>query len=164
MLIHRRGGRTTERDLTSHRVIGINATEQCYWCGVANSMVLDWLLRQSITTTLNMFYIYQLPVPRLPSSDSRCTSIATRAARLICTTVVYDGLARDVGLQSHADGATDPTERAKLRAELDGLVAHLYGLSEEEFTHILGTFPLVAQPVKVAAHNAYRDVERGLVK
>jgi len=44
------------------------------------------------------------------------------------------------------------------------VVAHLYGLSEEEFTHILGTFPLVAEPVKVAAHNAYRDVERGLIK
>jgi hypothetical protein len=30
------------------------------------------------------------------------------------------------------------------------------------FAHILGTFPLVAEPVKVAALNAYRDVERGL--
>jgi hypothetical protein len=43
------------------------------------------------------------------------------------------------------------------------LVAHLYGLSEAEFAHILAAFPLVPQPVKVAAHNAYRDVERGLV-
>ena len=59
---------------------------------------------------------------------------------------------------------TDPAERARLRAELDGLVAPLYGLSEAEFTHILGTFPLVPQPVKVAAHNAYRDVERGLIQ
>ncbi len=32
------------------------------------------------------------------------------------------------------------------------------------FAHILATFPLVAEPVKVAALNAYRDVERGLVK
>jgi hypothetical protein len=29
---------------------------------------------------------------------------------------------------------------------------------------ILATFPLVAEPVKVAVLNAYRDVERGLVK
>ena len=68
-----------------------------------------------------------------------------------------------MGLKGHQDGATDPTERAKLRAELDGLVAHLYGLSEEEFTHILGTFPLVADAVKVDAHNAYRRVAKGLV-
>jgi hypothetical protein len=44
------------------------------------------------------------------------------------------------------------------------LVAHLYGLTEEEFAYILKTFPLVPEPVKVAAQNAYRDVERGLVK
>ncbi len=27
--------------------------------------------------------------------------------------------------------------------EIDALVAHLYGLSTDEFAHILGTFPLV---------------------
>jgi hypothetical protein len=55
-------------------------------------------------------------------------------------------------------------ERAALRAELDGIVAHLYGLSEAEFSYVLSTFPLVPDPVKVAAQNAYRDVERGLIK
>jgi hypothetical protein len=55
-------------------------------------------------------------------------------------------------------------ERARLRAELDGLIAHLYGLTEAEFAHILGAFPLVAEPVKIAALNAYRDVERGLIR
>ena len=28
-----------------------------------------------------------------------------------------------------------------MRAELDGRVAHLYGLTEDEFRHILSTFP-----------------------
>jgi hypothetical protein len=87
-----------------------------------------------------------------------------RAASLVCTAPEFDDLARIVGLRDHRDGATDPVERAHLRAELDGLVAHLYGLSEEEFAHILGTFPLVPDPVKTAAQNAYRDVERGLIK
>jgi hypothetical protein len=67
-------------------------------------------------------------------------------------------------IQGEQYGVTDPVERARLRAELDGLIAHLYGLTEVEFAHILGTFPLVAEPVKIAALNAYRDVERGLVK
>ena len=39
-----------------------------------------------------------------------------------------------------------------------------HGLTEAEFAHILTTFPLVAEAVKVAALNAYRDVGRGLVK
>jgi hypothetical protein len=44
------------------------------------------------------------------------------------------------------------------------LLAHLFGLTEAKFFHILTTFPLLAEPVKVVALNAYRDVERGLVK
>ena len=51
-----------------------------------------------------------------------------------------------------------------MRAELDGLVAHLYDLTEAEFAHILATFPLVPEPAKQAARNAYRDVERGLIQ
>ena len=54
--------------------------------------------------------------------------------------------------------------RAKLRAELDGITAQFYGLTEDEFAYVLSTFPLVAAPVKVAALEVYRDVERGAVK
>jgi hypothetical protein len=61
-------------------------------------------------------------------------------------------------------GVTDPAERAKLRAELDGLVAHLYGLTYDEFAYILTTFPLVPQAVKEAALEAYRAVDKGLVR
>jgi len=90
-----------------------------------------------------------------------------RAARLICTTPEFDDLAKEIfgGRQaSAAVGATDPVERAQLRAELDGLIAHLYSLTEDEFAYILTTFPLVPDPVKIAAHNAYRNVEKGLIK
>ena len=76
---------------------------------------------------------------------------------------VYDDLARDVGFNSHKDGAHAAAERAQLRAELDGLIAHLYGLDEDEFAHILKTFPLVPEPAKVAALNAWRDVQKGLM-
>ena len=59
---------------------------------------------------------------------------------------------------------TDCTHRAQLRAELDGLAAHLYGLTESEFAHILTTFPIVADALKTAALQAYRDVAMGKVK
>ena len=102
------------------------------------------------------------------SDDPAFAPIVTRAARLTCTTPEFDDLAKEVGLKPLATGTTmaltDPVERARLRAELDGLIAHLYGLTEAEFAHILGTFPLVAEPVKIAALNAYRDVERGLIR
>ena len=128
-----------------------------------NSFVLDWMIRQKITSHVNMFYFYQLPVPRLTSGDHYFAPLVERAARLICTTPEFDDLAREIGIGSHKNGAPEPAERTRLRAEIDGMVAHLYGLTEAEFTHILGTFPLVPEPVKVAAQNAFRDVERGLI-
>jgi hypothetical protein len=127
-------------------------------------MAIDWYIRQIVSANINMFYIYQLPVPRLIESDPSFWPIVHRAARLICMTPEFDDLAKEVGLKSHKDGASDPVERAKLRAELDGMVAHLYGLTEEEFAHILTTFPLVKQPVKDAALNAYRDAAKRLIK
>ena len=129
-----------------------------------NSFVADWILRARMTTNLNLFYLYQLPVPRLTEEDAAFRPIVRRAARLICTTPEFDDLAKKVGLGSHKDGATDPVERGKLRAELDGLIAHLYHLTEEEFAYILTTFPLVSDSVKIAAHNAYRNVEKGLIQ
>ena len=145
------------------------AVEQLVLMALMNSFVLDYHLRQQVSANLNMFYIYQCPVPRLSSKDDAFALITNRAARLICTTPEFDDLAKSVGLKPSTSsgqtqyGTTNPAERAKLRAELDGLVAHLYGLSEEEFTHILSTFPLVADAVKVDAHNAYRRVAKGLI-
>ena len=128
-----------------------------------NSFPVDFIIRGKVSANVNMFYVYQLPIPRLTKKDMAFLPIVNRAAKLVCTAPEFDDLAQKVGLGSHKNGVADPTERAKLRAELDGLIAHLYGLTEEEVAYILSTFPLVPDPVKVAAQNAYRDVERGLI-
>ncbi|MEZ4608352.1 MAG: hypothetical protein R2865_16580 [Deinococcales bacterium] len=90
--------------------------------------------------------------------------IVIRAVRLICTTPEFDELAKSVGLAGYQEGAVIAAERDGLCAELDALVAHLYGLSDEEFRHVLSTFPLVPEPVRLAAYNAYRDVKHGLIQ
>ena len=134
-----------------------------FCCAVLNSFTFDFLIRQRVSATISMFIFFQLPIPRLTEQTPDFTPIMIRAAKLICTTPEFDELARESSLGSYESGATDPAERSRLRAELDGLTAHLYGLTEEEFAYILSTFPLVPDPVKVAAQNAYRDVERGLI-
>ena len=65
-------------------------------------------------------------------------------------------MAQEVGLSSHQQGVTDDTERAKPRAELDGIITNLYGLTEDEFAYILTTFPIVSDTVKQSALAAYR--------
>lgn len=144
-------------------VARLNNAQRLYLASVLNSFVFDWIIRKSITAHVSFFFVYNTPVPRLLEGDPQMAPIVQRAARLSCLTTEFDTLAKSVGLRDHRDGVTDPTARARLRAELDGLVAHLYGLTEDEFAHILGTFPLVLEPVKQATRNAYRDVVRGLI-
>lgn len=141
-----------------------NNHEMLYFTAVMSSFVIDFSLRQSVGTQLTMFYVYQTSVPRLRKGTQFFDAITERTAKLICTTPEFDDLAREVGLGSYNGGITNEVQRARLRAELDGIIAHIYGLTEEEFAYILSTFPLVGEPVKVAAQNAYRDVERGLIK
>jgi hypothetical protein len=125
-------------------------------CAMFNSFVLDHSIRSRIARNINMFYIYQLSVPRLQEGDRHFSEIVDRAAKLICTTPEFDDLAAAVGIGSHANGITDETDRATLRAELDGMIAHLYHLTEAEFAHILSTFPIVPEATKQAALEAYR--------
>jgi hypothetical protein len=142
----------------------LNNNERLFLCAVMNSFVVDASLRQSITSHVSFFFVYNTPVPRLQKGDKWFSEIVERAAKLICMTPEFDDLAAEVGLGSHQNGVTDEAERAKLRAELDGIIAHLYGLTETEFQHILSTFPIVPDPVKQNAFNAYRDVRTGLIK
>lgn len=133
----------------------ISNAEKLYICTLMNSFIIDAYLRRSITNHLSFFFIYATPVPRLTKNDRYFNDIVQRAAKLICTTPEFDELAQEVGLVSHQQGVTDETERAKLRAELDGMVAHLYGLTEDEFSYILTTSPIVNATVKEAALSAY---------
>jgi hypothetical protein len=155
------------RDKDGHQLI--SNSEQLFLCGVLNSFIVDWMMRQKVSSTLNFFYVYSTPVPRLQEGDKWFTEIVERAAKLICTTPEFDDLLEEVkskkekGKSEEIVGVTDEVERAKLRAELDGIIAHLYGLTEIEFAHILSTFPIVPDPTKQAALNAYRDVERGVI-
>jgi hypothetical protein len=127
---------------------------------VLNSFALDYFVRFKVTAHVNMFYFYQLPAPLFSDSDAFSVAIVHRAARLICTTSEFADLWQEIFPAQQWTpevAATEEAERARLRAEIDGLVAHLYELSEEEFRYILGTFPLVEQKIKDDALQAYRD-------
>lgn len=144
----------------------ISNSDLLFLTAMFNSFPFDFHIRSRITTTLNFHYVYNTPVPRLKPKDKWFNAIIERAARLICTTEEFAELWEEVMKTkwSEKKAATAEYERNKLRAELDGIIAHIYGLSEEEFAYILSTFPIVSQPQKVATQNAYRDVERGLIK
>ncbi len=116
-----------------------------YLMSALNSFVLDYTLRMKVTSNINMFYLYQLPVPRLTPGNPYFDALVPRAARLTCTTAAFAPLWETViGTPWSLDqAAVAPADRQTLRDELDALIAHLYHLSRADFAHILSTFPLV---------------------
>jgi len=113
----------------------ITADANCHlvWLAFANSLVGDFLIRQKISTHLNLFYVQSWPLlrPRVESAGFR--EALARTGRLVSITT-------EIQL---AEPAIDLRERARLRAEIDAIVAGLYDLSPGEFGYILTTFPLL---------------------
>ncbi len=130
-----------------------------YLCGVLNSFTLDYLVRFKVTTHVNMFYFYQLPVPRLSVDDAYCKAIISRAARLMCVGQEFDELRSVLLGDVNAHVATDAAERKQLQREIDGLVAHLYSLTEKEFHHVLNSFPRLSQSDKDLLLDTYRTFD-----
>ena len=103
------------------------------WLAFANSLVGDFLIRQKISTHLNMFYVESWPLQRPKQGTAEFQQLVRDAARLVSITP-------EIQL---AEPALDLRERARLRAEIDAIVAGLYDLSPAEFAYILTTFPLL---------------------
>ena len=120
-------------------------TEMVFLLAMLNSFSNDHLIRYKIGTHVNIFYAKQLPLPRLTAGNPYFDAIVPRAARLTCTRPEFADLWAEVMSTAWDEscGVTDADDRQQLRDEIDALVAHLYGLSREDFAHILGTFPLV---------------------
>ena len=104
-------------------------------CGLFNSLVFDYLLRNSLTQpSIPQGVFEQVPVPPRHIFDH--TFLIPRVAELTYTTNDLKPWAEDLGF----DGPPfrfDPEHRALLRAELDAFYAHLYGLTRDELRYIL---------------------------
>jgi type I restriction-modification system DNA methylase subunit len=129
-----------------------------YIATLFNSFVNDYQIRHRITAHCDMHFMCSLKIPRLKEGDKYFQEIVEKAAKLICISEEFDELAKEVGIGSHKNGVTEETERAKIRAKLDAIVAHLYELTLTEFQHILSTFPLVPESVKTATLKAYQNL------
>jgi len=55
--------------------------------GILNALVVDFVMRNKITTNLNKFYLYQSPLPRAPVCDGSKVygpALSARVARRVC--------------------------------------------------------------------------------
>ena len=114
-----------------------------------NSFGFDYVTRQKVQAThLTWYIVEQLPVIAAEGYDRRFGDKMARelvrdhALRLTYTANDMAPFARDLDY----DGPPftwDEEERRHLRARLDALYFHLYGLSREDAGYVLDTFPIV---------------------
>ena len=124
-----------------------------------NSIAFDFVTRQKIHgTSLNWYIVEQLPVIAPADYDRKFGH--TTARDLVChhvlrlTYTAHDmaPFARDLGYHG-PPFIWNEEERRHLRARLDALYFHLYGLSRQDAAYILDTFPIVRRHDKAAFGN-----------
>jgi hypothetical protein len=135
-----------------------------------NSIVFDFVARQKIQGQhLNWYIVEQLAVVPLPRYEGACFGQRTsgdiiRAAVLELTYTAHDmaPFARDMGYVDEVGDVRPPfvwdeDRRLKLRAKLDAIYFHLYGVTDrDDVRYICSTFPIVERE-EMAAFNRYRS-------
>ena len=144
--------------IESTSTLGVNS---CLLTANLNAFALDFVARQKLHgQNLNLFILEQLPVIRPDDYDTQFGDKTARdlvrdhVLRLTYTAHDMAPFARDLGY----DGPPfiwDEDERRHLRARLDALYLHLYGLSREDADYVLSTFPIVRREDE-AAFGYYR--------
>ena len=131
-----------------------------------NSYASDFVVRQKVHTNhLVWFIIEQLPfIP--PAAYTRAFGTQTAAQivkhhvlRLTYTAWDMEPFARDMGYAGDPF-KWDDQERRHLRARLDALYFHLYGITDEaDIRYILSTFPIVERKDRAAHQGVYLTAE-----
>jgi hypothetical protein len=135
-----------------------------------NSIAFDFVARQKIQGQhLNWFIVEQLPVVPLERYDSarfgkKTAGEIVRAAVLELTYTAHDmaAFARDMGYVDEAGKVRPPfvwddDRRLRLRAKLDAVYFHLYGVTDrDDVRTIYSTFPIVERE-EMGAYTRYRS-------
>ena len=135
-----------------------------------NATILDFVARQKVHgQTLNLFIVEQLPVVppecyEVVRFGPKTATEVVREAVLELTYTAHDmaPFARDLGYVEET-GATrlpfrwDERRRLRLRAKLDAVFFHLYGVTDrDDVRYVYSTFPIVEQRETVA-YGGYRS-------
>ncbi len=114
-----------------------------------NAIAFDFIVRQKVQgQTLNLFIVEQLPVIAPDDYDRRFGDETARdvvrrhVLELTYTAHDMEPFARDLGYLG-PPFKWDEEERRHLRARLDALYFHLYGLDRDDAGYVLETFPIV---------------------
>lgn len=111
--------------------------DKAYLLGVLSSIPLDWYARRFVEINFNFYLFNPLPIPRPEKSNPLWIRVVELSGRLASVDKRFKSWAKEVGVEC---GPIDETDKGEMINELDAVVAHLYGLSAKDLTHIFETF------------------------
>ena len=113
-------------------------SEEAYVLGVISSIPLDWVARRTAEINITYHVINGLPIPEIDEGDFRKAKVIEISGRLAAVDERFAVWAKGVGVR--VGSVKNEDEKDALIAELDALVAHLYGLSRSQVEHVFKTF------------------------
>ncbi len=115
--------------------------ERAACCAVMNSLPFDWHARRFVETHVSYFILELLTVPAF--SDAAYDELVNLGARLSCPDERFAEVAEACGIKP---GRLASEERTALRARVDALVAHAYGLAPADLQVLFEDFTSDAVP------------------
>jgi hypothetical protein len=115
-----------------------DATDTAYLLGVVSSIPLDWYARRVVEINLVFEILNAFPIPRPERDNPFRRQVVENAGRFAAVDHRYADWAAAVGVP--VGSVTDQATKDNLIAELDAVVALLYGLSRSDVEHIFATF------------------------
>ncbi|HEY7191668.1 MAG TPA: N-6 DNA methylase [Vicinamibacterales bacterium] len=127
------------RAVTTHTLFCLKTrlplADQQVLCALLNSFVANYLVRMRVNTHVTVALVSKLFVPLVREGHPLFEALRSRSEQLT--------------------RASMPVEEASEYAELQALAACAYGLTREEFSHIVSTFPLIPESVRDATMEAF---------
>ncbi|SCF20283.1 Methyltransferase domain-containing protein [Micromonospora haikouensis] len=137
----------------------LNSRALVYVIALLNSLVIDFIVRRKVASSVTKSVIGTLPVADIPLEGGPGFEVVQLSARLICRAPEFAELAEVLNVEC---GPLVPDEERKLRADLDARVAFLYGLDRKQLELILADFRQSesAESSPVRPDEGYKDLVR----
>lgn len=140
--------RTVRVALVPPRIVAVDTAAVMLWprgdeadgaflLGIMSSIPYDWYMRRFVETHLDWHILNPSPVPRPSRSKPLWKRVVEISGHLATPDDRFADWADAVGAEI---GPVPDDEQKNLVAELDAVVAHLYGLSAPQLSHVFETF------------------------
>lgn len=145
-------------------LVGGEMADMLLWVAIANSLVMDFLVRKKVRLHMTYTVVDSLPFPRgwvsIPAAESiisRCYSLTACGDEMEAFRAAVPG---SPGVPTIADCIDDPEERARLMAEIEVLVARdIYGLSRTDLLYVLDPGNVLGPNSEIETFRVLRERE-----